>query len=590
MEKQKYVLKATQNGHVIYNNTFDSREDYEIARKALEELNAMNVNDNSAESFEIISSEDKKKNISEGAINFSKDNSKYPTLVFDPDDLIEDYTDEYEIESANDTIREVYEDIKEEFQLGSNQEIEDAKNYANIRGVNVYLGVPNTSSELACIEVKAGYDDGFQLSIATPRLEDLTSNIRYGYTSFDEEMADADIKNMLDEAEKNAVEFLKKLHLEYPDSKFLHKAGWVPSYSDNFEEACDSKTSGKMLKEEYGPWHDDKDGSIICKDIADDLENGNTFGSLSDYQGNHLTNWKATINGKDVEDVVSSSDVLDWILRELSYPVADGHIYYRDLNLFFNNYSYSNYIDIYDEQVQQDLIALGFDEDKIKEMVEKDIPEDGSTDDPDFEEIECWIDFDIEFYNGCESMDDVVEKYAKSMGIDEAKEISDDEYEFRVARKNALANPNLYGGRYTQKNIRDARKEYLADKEARKSQKINESADDVLKATVKDWYKETYPTDDLGDEISDTVTFEEIAHEPNRVYELLNVNDSLIRERVFQEISSRGKIPYDDLYKNWLGESKQADSMKLLKKNLQKINESFNLMNTFKKKLKKDNK
>ena len=108
-----------------------------------------------------------------------------------------------------------------------------------------------------------------------------------------------------------------------------------------------------------------------------------------------------------------------------------------------------------------------------------------------------------------------------------------------------------------------------------------------MKATIKDWYKETYPTDDLGDEISDTVTFEEIAKQPNRVYELLNVADSLIRERVFQEISSRGKIPYDDIYKNWLGESKQVDSMKLLKKNLQKINETFNSMNMSKKKLKK---
>ncbi len=331
MEKQKYVLKAIKNGHVIYNNTFDSREDYETARKALEELNAMNVNDNSAESFEIVASEDKKENISEGAINFSKDNSKYPTLIFDPDDLIEDYSDEYNIEDANDAIREEYEEITERFQLGSNQEVEDAKNYANIRDIDSYLGVPNTSSELACIELKFGYYDGFQLSIATPRLEDLTSDIRDGYTSFDEEMSDADIKNMLDEAEKNAVEFLKKLHSEYPESKFLHKAGWIPSYSDNFEEACDSKTSGKMLKEEYGPWDDGGSGSIICKDIADDLENGNTFGSLPDTQGNHLTNWKATINGKDVEDVVSSTAVIDWILRELSYPVADGHIYYRDL-------------------------------------------------------------------------------------------------------------------------------------------------------------------------------------------------------------------------------------------------------------------
>ena len=34
------------------------------------------------------------------------------------------------------------------------------------------------------------------------------------------------------------------------------------------------------------------------------------------------------------------------------------------------------------------------------------------------------------------------------------------EAQFKIIRKNALANPNLYDGRYTQKDIRQARKEY----------------------------------------------------------------------------------------------------------------------------------
>lgn len=47
------------------------------------------------------------------------------------------------------------------------------------------------------------------------------------------------------------------------------------------------------------------------------------------------------------------------------------------------------------------------------------------------------------------------------------KETDKLETEFRNVRKNALANPSLYGGRYTQKNIKDARKEFLADKKAK---------------------------------------------------------------------------------------------------------------------------
>lgn len=36
--------------------------------------------------------------------------------------------------------------------------------------------------------------------------------------------------------------------------------------------------------------------------------------------------------------------------------------------------------------------------------------------------------------------------------------------EFEIIRKNALANPNLHGGRYTQKNRKDAYIEFLEDK------------------------------------------------------------------------------------------------------------------------------
>ena len=60
-----------------------------------------------------------------------------------------------------------------------------------------------------------------------------------------------------------------------------------------------------------------------------------------------------------------------------------------------------------------------------------------------------------------QKLPDVEDAKAKNKETDEL------ETEFRNVRKNALANPSLYGGRYTQKNIKDARKEFLADKKAK---------------------------------------------------------------------------------------------------------------------------
>ena len=58
---------------------------------------------------------------------------------------------------------------------------------------------------------------------------------------------------------------------------------------------------------------------------------------------------------------------------------------------------------------------------------------------------------------------DTYKKPKEEVTNESSKEISDDEYGFKVARKNALANPNAYEGRYTQKDVKQARKEYMDD-------------------------------------------------------------------------------------------------------------------------------
>lgn len=67
---------------------------------------------------------------------------------------------------------------------------------------------------------------------------------------------------------------------------------------------------------------------------------------------------------------------------------------------------------------------------------------------------------------------------------------------------------------------------------------------------VKKWYVENYPQDDLGQEINPLTTMGEIYAQPWRVYDL-TIGDSLIRERIFQELAKRHNVDYDLIYYAW---------------------------------------
>lgn len=76
--------------------------------------------------------------------------------------------------------------------------------------------------------------------------------------------------------------------------------------------------------------------------------------------------------------------------------------------------------------------------------------------------------------------------------------------------------------------------------------------------TIRDWYIKTYPTDELGREIDESVTFDDVFaglknHED--FYEMVGVYDSIVRERIFNELAKSKNISYDKIYKLWLDES-----------------------------------
>lgn len=58
--------------------------------------------------------------------------------------------------------------------------------------------------------------------------------------------------------------------------------------------------------------------------------------------------------------------------------------------------------------------------------------------------------------------------------------------------------------------------------------------------------------DPLAKDVKASATYEAIKKEPWRVYDILGVGDSTLREKAFELIEKKYGIPYEDLYNAWL--------------------------------------
>ena len=64
-----------------------------------------------------------------------------------------------------------------------------------------------------------------------------------------------------------------------------------------------------------------------------------------------------------------------------------------------------------------------------------------------------------------------------------------------------------------------------------------------------------YPTDELGVELNENVTFVgllNVLHEGGDVYDYIEVCDSIVRERLFEELAKQLHKPYDYVYDLWM--------------------------------------
>lgn len=83
--------------------------------------------------------------------------------------------------------------------------------------------------------------------------------------------------------------------------------------------------------------------------------------------------------------------------------------------------------------------------------------------------------------------------------------------------------------------------------------------DDNLDSSVRKWYMSEFPTDDLGAEIPETVTFRGIFNailNKQDVYDYIGVGDSIIRERCFSKLSEIANLDYDYIYYLWLSRAR----------------------------------
>lgn len=76
----------------------------------------------------------------------------------------------------------------------------------------------------------------------------------------------------------------------------------------------------------------------------------------------------------------------------------------------------------------------------------------------------------------------------------------------------------------------------------------------IVKGKVKDWYVKNYPDDDLGQDIDSDITFKDVYEHLENFYDIIKVSDSVIRERIFEELAKLTNQTYDKIYKIWLGE------------------------------------
>ena len=81
---------------------------------------------------------------------------------------------------------------------------------------------------------------------------------------------------------------------------------------------------------------------------------------------------------------------------------------------------------------------------------------------------------------------------------------------------------------------------------------ISKAYPKLQKENIKLWYLSEFPTDVVGMYINPSATFSEAQNNLANIYEYIRVHDSVVRERIFNELSERMGVSYKEIYDQWL--------------------------------------
>lgn len=115
---------------------------------------------------------------------------------------------------------------------------------------------------------------------------------------------------------------------------------------------------------------------------------------------------------------------------------------------------------------------------------------------------------------------------------------------------------------YQGKPVEDGAKEVAAFCGYNKDESKKSEANGPFDASIKDWYMGAYKEDDLGDRLNGTFKGAlQTLLRGEDIYDYIGVGDSLIRERLFSQLSKMLDVDYDEIYNVWLNEGEASDEL-----------------------------
>lgn len=76
------------------------------------------------------------------------------------------------------------------------------------------------------------------------------------------------------------------------------------------------------------------------------------------------------------------------------------------------------------------------------------------------------------------------------------------------------------------------------------------------RTNLREWYMATYPDDEVGKTLNEETTFYDIFYALDNYQDVYDViggdSDSLVRERVFEQLAIIMNTDYEEIYEQWL--------------------------------------